>query len=222
LLVNPPGLAKVVTMTVANDARRPTLSLKEFQPLLLVMLLTVGLVTQAYANSLFRWTDSEGRLHFGDRPPPVDAGNVEELSMPTFAAPSLPAEQDPYSILNQLGRLEANRRDLERERQERAWQRQEYYLRKRELEARERAAEAPSGDPVFRYLRPVYPRHPIHRPGRPGHRPGRPELQPPRRPPGFWEPDHPAYRPRPPVHLPRHPVVAPRVPGRGASVNLRR
>lgn len=190
--------------------------------LLLTALLATGPVTPACADSLFRWTDSEGRLHFGDRPPATDEGDVEELSMPTFAAPELPADQDPYSILNQLGRLEDNRRDLERERRERAWQEQEYYLRKRELEAREQAAEYPSGGSSWGYLRPIRPRPPVHRPGRPGHRPGRPELQPPRRPPGLWEPDHPAYWPRPPLVRPRPPVPTPYHPGRGASVNLRR
>lgn len=198
------------------------MSLHGLRFLLLTVLLATGPVTQAYANSLFSWTDSEGRQHFGDRPPPAGVGHVEELSMPTFAAPSQPADQDPYSILNQLGRLEANRRDLERERRERAWQEQEYSLRRRELDAREQAAESPSGGSSWGYLRPIYPRPPIHRPGHPGHRPGRPELQPPRRPPGLWEPDHPAYRPRPPLVWPRPPVATPYTPGRGASFNLRR
>lgn len=207
------------------DVRRPTLSRKGSRSVLLVVLLAIGLVPPAHADSLFRWTDSEGRLHFGDRPPPADAGHVEELNMPTFTAPSLPADEDPYSILNQLGRLEASRRDLERERRERAREDREYHLRKRELEARERVPDSWSDGRVYAYPRPVYPRHPIHRPGhpgRPGHLPARPELQPPRRLPGLWEPDHPAYRPRPPFAAPHHPAVAPHVPGRGASIDLRR
>ena len=173
-----------------------------------MVLVAVGQLPQAHANTLFRWTDSEGRIHFGDRPPPADVEQVEELSVPSFAAPSLPADEDPYSILNQLGRLQAYRQNLERERRERARQEREYYLRKRELEAREQAAESSAGGPVYGYLRPVYPRRPIHRPGGPGYRPGRP---------GPWEPVHPAYRPHP-----YPPAVMPRPLDRGASINLRR
>jgi hypothetical protein len=167
---------------------------------------------------LFRWIDSVGRMHFGDRPPPAEAEHVEELDMPSFATPSRPADQDPYSILNQLGRLEANRQHLERERRERALQEREYYLRKRELEALEQASDPSASGPVYGW--PVYPRHPIDRPGRPGHRPGhrpgRPKERAPNRIDRWYAPDHPAFRPR---TRPRPGV--PRSPG-GASINLRR
>jgi len=159
-------------------------------------------------------------MHFGDRPPPAEVEHVEELNMPSFATPSRPADQDPYSILNQLGRLEANRQNLERERRERALQEREYYLRKRELEALEQASDQSTSGPVYGYgygyPRTVYPRHPINRPGRPGHRPGWPNQRAPTRIDRWYEPDLPVYRPRP------HPRPgAPRPPG-GASINLRR
>lgn len=216
-LVNPLRLVKVLIMVDA-DKRGVIAPLRHgFRQFWLVALLAIGQLPQADAGSLFRWTDSEGRMHFGDRPPPGDVGQVDELDMPVFAAPGLPADEDPYSILNQLGRLEANRQNLERERRERAWQEREYYLRKRELEALEQAADRSASGPVYGYSRPFYPGRPIHRPGRPGHRPGWPDQRAPSRIDRWYQPDHPAYR------APRYPRTAvPRPPHRGASINLRR
>jgi len=212
---------RLVKVPVMKDSVKPgggVLSGQVFRPFCLAVLLAVGHLPQAGATSLFRWTDSEGRMHFGDRPPPAEVEHVEELSMPSFAAPSRPADQDPYSILNQLGRLEANRQILERERRERAWQEREYYLRKRELEALEQSSDQSARGPVYGYPRPVYPSHPIHRPGLPGHRPGRPVQRAPSRIDRWYEPDHPAYGPR---VRPHPPSAAPLPPG-GASINLRR
>jgi hypothetical protein len=210
---------RLVKVPVMKDSIKPgggVLSAHVFRPFCLAVLLAVGHLPQADAGSLFRWTDSEGRMHFGDRPPPAEVEHVEELNMPSFAAPSRPADQDPYSILNQLGRLEANRQILERERRERAWQEREYYLRQRELEALEQAADRPANGPVYGYPRPVYPSHPIHRPRQPGHRPGRPVQRAPSRIDRWYEPDLPAYRPG------LHPRSGVPRPLGGASINLRR
>ena len=92
--------------------------------------------------------DSEGRLYLGDRPPPGDVQQAEQLRMPSYAAPSQSAEEDPYSILNQLKRLEAYRQNLARERQEKERAEREYYLRKRELEARREAPPPPVAVPL--------------------------------------------------------------------------
>ena len=177
----------------------------------LLILSTGGFATQPSADALYRWTDNEGRVHFGDRPPPADFHDLEDLGMPSFAPPAQPPDQDPYSIMNQLGRLQQNRQEIERERRERAWREREYYLRQRELEARERAAESAESGGVSGFLWPVYPRVPGHWPGRPG----RPGYRPPHRP-GLWpQPDNPVYRPphQPPAGMPRAP---------GASISIRR
>lgn len=216
MLVKPRRLVKVPGMKASVNPGGRAFSGHGFRQFCLAALLAVGHTSLADEGSLFRWIDSEGRMHFGDRPPPADVEHVEELNMPSFAAPSRPADQDPYSILNQLGRLEANRQILERERRERAWQEREYYLRKRELEALEQSSDQPASGPVYGYPRPVYPSHPIHRPGRPGHRPGWPNQRAPTRIDRWFEPDLPVYRPG----LHRPPGV-PRPPG-GASINLRR
>jgi len=190
-----------------------------------LLLMAQGLL----AAELYRWVDGEGRQHFGDRPPPGDVEQVERIRMPAFAPPGRPVDEDPYSILNQLERLEDSREARERERRERAWRDREYALRQRELDLREQEAEGAGSDPVRGYVGPVYPRPPIHRPGGPGHRPGRPPQRPPYNLPGSGAPDHPAFRPRPPyvaprppMHHPRPPVPEPRPAGPGAAINLHR
>ncbi|MGB5450687.1 MAG: DUF4124 domain-containing protein [Sedimenticolaceae bacterium] len=149
------------------------------------------------ADTLYRWTDSEGQLHYGDRPPLTSAEQVEQLHMPAYSPPNPPVQEDPYSILNQVERLEAYRQNLNRERQEREQAQREYNLRKLELEARQEAQQAPMDTRAYGYPRPVYPRPPIHGPDWPFDYP---------RPPGLWKPDHPAFRPpgypRPPVAVP--------------------
>jgi len=171
----------------------------------LLLVLLAAHASSAQAESVYRWTDSEGRLHYGDRPPPSDAEQAEQLRMPSFAPPSPPVEEDPYSILNQVERLETSRRNLVRERREKQREDREYKLRMRELEARRAASQYPVVGPRYAVPGPVYPVPPVHRPGLPGYRP---------RPPGIWEPDHPAYRP--PMHP--HPPVAVPYPGRGGAV----
>ena len=107
--------------------------------------------------------------------------------MPSFAPLVTPPEQDPYSILNQTKRLQAQREALERTRRERRDKEREHRLRQREIELREQAQQMPSAPPVVVYQK----RH--HRP-LPVHPPRWPEYRRPN--PGLWPPpDHPAFRP---------------------------
>ncbi len=46
--------------------------------LLLVSLMCAGLV---HAENAYRWVDQSGKVHYGDRPPPVAAGKVQELKL---------------------------------------------------------------------------------------------------------------------------------------------
>jgi len=148
-------------------------------------------MTAATADTLYRWLDEDGRPQFSDRPPPRGVAGVERIEVPSYAAPERPVEQAPYSILNQLKRLEDSRERLAGEyqaREERRQRERELSLRQRELEARERQP-ATLGPPVY-----VYPRRPFRAPsGYPPAWPAQPAL-----PPTLWPPDHPAYRPRPP------------------------
>lgn len=174
----------------------------------LLMALLIAPFPYVQADSLYRWTDSEGNLHYGDRPPAGEAAQAEQLSMPSFAQPARSAEEDPYSILNQVERLETSRQNLMRERREKRREEREYDLRRRELEARKQALQPPENRRAYGYggiWRPVIPRPPIHGPGWPGHHP---------RSPGLWQPDHPAFRP--PMH-PRPPIAVP-YPARGGAV----
>jgi hypothetical protein len=163
---------------------------------LFALTLALANIPVASADMLYRWTDGQGQPHISDHPPPGDVGPTEQFHAPSYAAPDLPAADDPYSILNQAKRLEESRLRLTRERQEKQQRDREYELRRRELEARAAAQAAPASPPVYAYRRPIYPRPPTHRPPRPD-KPGRPWT--------LWEPEHPAYRPypRPPSGPPR-------------------
>jgi len=149
----------------------------------------------AGAEVVYRWVDDEGRPHLSDQPPPADARQAEQLPTPAFTEPAVRADEDPYSILNQLKRLEDSRRQTERERMLRRQLEREYELRRRALDAR-RDDEA-GDDGVRGFVVPFFHRPPHHRPP-PGHHPG---------PPTLWPPDHPAFRPpmrpRPPRPHPR-------------------
>ncbi len=173
---------------------------------LFLLLVVTSHIAIADPGLLYRWTDSEGRAHFTDRPPPAHAETAEALVVPSYAEPTLAPVDDPNSIINQSKRMEASRKDRERERTERRERDREYALRERELAAREQALrDPPAGStPVYAYPRPVHPQPP-GRPGAPwtGHRPS---------PPSLWPPEHPAYQPpRPP---PARPAPSGRVPPR--------
>lgn len=169
-----------------------------------LLLVAASHIAFADPQPLYRWTDSEGRVHFTDHPPPGDAEVAEALVVPSYASPALAPADDPYSILNQSKRMEASRKHVERERRERRERDREYALRQRELEIREQALRASpaSGAPVYAYPRPVRP----HPPGPPGARwpDQRPSL------PTLWPPEHPAYRP--PHPLPARVTPGGRVP----------
>ena len=171
---------------------------------LFLLLVVTSHIAIADPGLLYRWTDSEGRAHFTDHPPPAHAETAEALVVPSYAEPTLAPVDDPNSIINQSKRMEASRKDRERERTERRERDREYALRERELAAREQALrDPPAGStPVYAYPRPVHPQPP-GRPGAPwtGHRPS---------PPSLWPPEHPAYQPpRPP---PARPAPSGRVP----------
>lgn len=179
--------------------------LRRLWPMVVVVL---GCSPAANADTLYRWVDEQGRLHLSDQPPADDPQSADELAMPSYATPERPAEEDPYSILNQLKRLEESGRRLTRERWEKQQRERELYLRQRELEARERAQQPADRTSVYLYPRPRYALPPARRPGWHGHRP---------RPPSLWEPDHPAYRPYPP---PR--PISPHRPEGGGRIGLGR
>lgn len=82
----------------------------------IIALLLLILALPAAAGEIYRWTDAEGRVHFGDRPP---AGTGEALPLTSRPTPPAPAP-------------DAGARR----------QRQEQLLRAFETERRERAEQA--------------------------------------------------------------------------------
>ena len=173
--------------------------LRRVAPLLLVTLAAPAVVT---SEALYRWVDDEGQLHLSDHPPPAADEQAERLPLPAYASPEQPPDAAPYSILNQLRRLEASREPLARERLEAQRQQQEYQWRRRQLEALENPPQPPAGVTVLAYPRPAH--RPVHRPYPPPH--GLPHPQHPPTTRSLWQPDHPAYRPTGPARpMPRLP-----------------
>ena len=72
------------------------------------------LVGAAAAETVYRWTDERGEVHFSDRPPATGAPSAEQVEV--APAPAGAGGDDYYSVVNQARRLEEQR--LERERQQ--------------------------------------------------------------------------------------------------------
>ena len=72
----------------------------------------------ALAVKVYQWTDEEGVVHYSDTPPQEDT--VAEINeMELYDAGESTADPDEYSIVNQLERMTAWRRQAEEDR--RAW-----------------------------------------------------------------------------------------------------
>ncbi|MGH8119962.1 MAG: DUF4124 domain-containing protein [Gammaproteobacteria bacterium] len=73
---------------------------------------------EALAVKVYQWTDEEGVVHYSDTPPPEDAvAEISEIEL--FDTAGSTADPDEYSIVNQLERMTAWRRQAEEDR--RAW-----------------------------------------------------------------------------------------------------
>jgi glutaredoxin len=64
---------------------------------LLLALLCAGV---AHAQTTYRWVDQEGKVHYGDRPPPPKA--AREVQQKRFSAPSA-NKQLPYALRQAMG-----------------------------------------------------------------------------------------------------------------------
>ena len=153
--------------------------------LAVLLLVSMGAPAITQADGLYRWFDSEGQLHFSDRPP-VGGYEADRLQVPSFVSPAVPPEQNPYSILNQTKRLQEQREAIARERRERLEREREYRLRQREIELQRQTQQAPAPSTVVVYPRRYYRPLPANPPHWPNYQ--RPNL-------GLWKRDHPAYRP---------------------------
>lgn len=168
-----------------------------------------GIGESAHAGTFYRWFDADGVPHFSDQPPPPGARYTEQLPVHDYAKPRGSPFDDPYSIANQLQRLEAYRGKLAQERLERTRAEQEHRLRQREIELRERELDAPTSAPAA-----VYPRRYFGHRGVPRHRPIGPSH--PTRP-GMADREHPAFRP------PYRPTgIKSRPPSPGSRITLGR
>ena len=106
------------------------------------LMLTMALLASqnAMALKVYQWTDAEGVVHYSDTPPPDDASSaINEIEMVNLAGND--ADSDEYSIVNQLERMTAWRRQAEEDR--RAWKQLEL---EEERLALEQQASRPSAD----------------------------------------------------------------------------
>lgn len=66
----------------------------------LITLLTMFVLTAAHAQSVYRWVDQDGKLHYGDRPPP---GQRERVTERRPSAP--PAEKQVSHAMRQASQF---------------------------------------------------------------------------------------------------------------------
>ncbi len=83
-------------------------------------LLLIIFATQAVAGGVYRWTDEDGNVHFGDRPPRAD---TEKTDIPRHTEPPRRAPaHNPYSVVEQAARIDA-RDNAALQRRNAAWAR---------------------------------------------------------------------------------------------------
>ena len=120
-------------------------------------MLTLALLAsqQAMALKVYQWTDEEGVVHYSDTPPPGEAPSaINEIEMVNMTGNG--AASDEYSIVNQLERMIAWRRQAEED--QRAWKQLELEEERLALEreASRQAAAVISTDTYYPYS--YYPR----------------------------------------------------------------
>lgn len=59
--------------------------MKNLQPLILLTLCLLCLSPLSIAGKIYKWTDSEGQVHYGERPP---SGQAKQIKVPTAPAHS--------------------------------------------------------------------------------------------------------------------------------------
>ena len=63
----------------------------------LILLISTLLFTIGVSAEILKWTDSDGRVHFGDKPPPGAETSIVEVRINTYESPNIEALQE---ILN--------------------------------------------------------------------------------------------------------------------------
>ncbi len=83
-------------------------------------------ISQAVASGVYRWVDSEGNTHFGDRPPTLEAEQIKAPSR--VGGEPLPLEQATDATISESAKVQVE-----------LWKQQHNY--KRALEDLDRARE---------------------------------------------------------------------------------
>ncbi len=153
--------------------------------LLMRLALIIPMASPMAAGQIYRWVDDQGNVHFSDQPPSSPSVSVQVQPMPSTAPASQPDEM-PYSVMNQVKRLQAEREQREAARRAEQLQRLEEARRLADIDAAEaqaRQAEMQAErarQPVY-FVYPGFHRHPRHREDEPPAPPPRKDHQPDRR-----------------------------------------
>jgi hypothetical protein len=101
-----------------------------------IPILALGILLSAPASAgVYKWTDAQGNVHFGDRPP---AQGAEQIKVPK-SSPSTPAPDSMERLRTQQRMLEIYREDRDKEKQAKAEKRrQRKVLKARCAAARDR------------------------------------------------------------------------------------
>ncbi len=118
---------------------------------LLAGLVCAAVIAPVFADEIYRWVDAEGRVQFGDKPPPEGAERLEPAPAPA-GDPQLQQQRERGERLLDVMTEDRERRDDE----QRAEQQAEAQRRSKCERARKTAAQAadvnfiyePTGDPA--------------------------------------------------------------------------
>lgn len=116
-------------------------------------------------RTLYKWTDTEGGVHFSDQIPAGEVGDLKSQPLPAIAPAAQDARDDRYSVENQARLLEKERQAREEVREQARKERDERKLRKLEIEAaraKKEAAERPREIYIPGYPWPGHPVPPVH------------------------------------------------------------
>ncbi len=110
------------------------------------------------AGNVYKWTDTEGRIFFSDKPPEEQA--VEDTGITTDIPSSDPAMTQDYSIMKQMEYFDQQREKWQAERDKLIEARRERQEAVEEKAEARQASESQSVPPIVtvpRYYYPAYP-----------------------------------------------------------------
>ena len=129
--------------------------------LFITLLIILAKAEAAMAGQIYKWTDPEGLTHYSEVPPVVIDESVNTLAIDLSGYLGNAGNDDYYSVVNQVKRMEESRHKKERLRLERDAQRLAERKARRKKEPVQVVIQRPSY-PVYRYV-PVFRAHGLNK-----------------------------------------------------------